>query len=188
MPEKKTSDKKSKPAKNDDDAALLEEVFRDVTPLPGRTIKPVKTDVPKVKPNARRAPSSALPPPAQQPAPLLPELTHGDAPGVDKRTMQRLQRGKVEIEGKLDLHGMTQHEAHAALTAFLSSAQSAGKKCVLVITGKGLRPDGSVGVLREAVPKWLNQSPNRERIQSFRHAAPKDGGTGALYVLMRRAK
>jgi DNA-nicking Smr family endonuclease len=94
----------------------------------------------------------------------------------------------MAVEGRLDLHGMTQAEAHPALTDFLAGAQDAGKRCVLVITGKGLRPDGRAGVLRDAVPGWLNSPPNRRRILSFTPATPADGGTGALYILLKRLK
>jgi DNA-nicking Smr family endonuclease len=59
---------------------------------------------------------------------------------------------------------------------------------VLVITGKGLRADGGGGVLRNAVPRWMNEPPNRERILAFAHATPPDGGEGALYVLLRRTR
>ncbi|MGY9015413.1 MAG: Smr/MutS family protein, partial [Rhodospirillales bacterium] len=63
----------------------------------------------------------------------------------------------------------------------------ADRRMVLVITGKGLRPDGTTGVLRTAVPRWLNESPNRERILGFSYAAPKDGGEGALYVRLKKS-
>jgi len=59
---------------------------------------------------------------------------------------------------------------------------------VLVITGKGLKPDGTLGVLRHGVPHWLNLPPNRERVLAFCHATPADGGEGALYVLLRRPR
>ncbi len=94
----------------------------------------------------------------------------------------------MPIDGRLDLHGMTQDAAHRALVSFLGEAQGAAKRCVIVITGKGLGADGSVGVLREAVPRWLNEPELRGRILTFSHAQPKDGGTGALYVLLRRLK
>ena len=86
----------------------------------------------------------------------------------------------------MDLHGLTQVEAHRALQGFIEGAHLAGKRALLVITGKGLTP-GS-GVLRDAVPRWLNEPSLRRMILAFSHAQPKDGGAGALYVLVRRKR
>jgi DNA-nicking Smr family endonuclease len=100
-----------------------------------------------------------------------------------------MKRGQMDIEATLDLHGMTQEQAHRALGGFLSGSQSAGKQTVRVITGKGGKDTGSGrGVLRDAVPRWLNEGPNRRMIKAFSHAAPKHGGEGALYVLLKRLK
>lgn len=117
-----------------------------------------------------------------------PPLEVGKAAGVDKRTAQRLRRGQISIEGRLDLHGLTQAEAHRALNGFLGDAQAAGKRCVIVITGKGRSDTGEGGVLRRAVPHWLDQPPNRGRIIAVRQAQPRHGGGGALYVLLRKAR
>ena len=91
-----------------------------------------------------------------------------------------LDRGQV---GRIDLHGRTQSEAHAALLSFLHRAQAAGARFVLVITGKGL---AGGGILREQVPRWLNQPPNRGRVLAFDYAQAQHGGMGALYVLLKR--
>ena len=63
-----------------------------------------------------------------------------------------------------------------------------GKRCVLVITGKGLKSDGSIGVLRENIPDWLNERRNRGLIIAFSHAVQKDGGEGAFYVMLKRKR
>ncbi len=118
----------------------------------------------------------------------LPELKTGASPGVDKRTAVRLKRGRLAIDGRIDLHGMTQAKAHRALEGFLTASQEAGKRCVLVITGKGLRPTGETGVLRSLVPRWMNAPAIRGRVLSFCTAQPRDGGTGALYVLLKRKR
>lgn len=116
-----------------------------------------------------------------------PELGHGTVVGVSKAQADRMRRGQLPIEARLDLHGHTQVEAHRALDGFLAAAQASGKRCVLVVTGRGLaKQDG--GVLRRAVPRWLNQPPNRARILAFDRAQPRHGGAGALYVLLRRAR
>jgi len=83
---------------------------------------------------------------------------------------------------------MTQAQAHRALDAFIGASASARRRCVLVITGKGGGGDGTKGVLREQVPRWLNQATLRPLILAFSHARPKDGGEGALYVLMKRKR
>lgn len=175
-----------------DEAKLLEQAFADVAPRPGRTVRP-GAEPAKPKPKSRAAPPAGRTrSPATSELPELPELRAGDAPGVDKKTRQKMRRGQIEIEGRLDLHGMYQDEAFRALEQFLARSQAADKKCVLVITGKGTRPDGPegarTGVLRRAVPGWLNRAGLRERVRSFREAAPNHGGSGALYVLLRRAK
>jgi len=119
----------------------------------------------------------------------LPELDHGHAPGVDKQNKKRLIRGRKVIEARLDLHGQTQEDARANLISFIQRAYNGKRRCVLVITGKGLRlHSGEIGVLRRNVPRWLNESPLRPLVLAFSHATPKDGGEGALYVLLKRNK
>ena len=77
--------------------------------------------------------------------------------------------------------------AHRALTAFVGGQQAAGRRCILVVTGKGAWREGG-GVLREAVPRWLNEPALRQKVLSFSYAQPKDGGEGALYILLRRLR
>ncbi|MET1026053.1 MAG: Smr/MutS family protein, partial [Dongiaceae bacterium] len=87
-------------------------------------------------------------------------------------------------------HGRTQAEAHDALHGFILRAHQAGKRCLLVITGKGgvktIGEQRTRGVLREAVPRWLNEPGLRRHILAFEHARPQHGGEGALYVLLKR--
>jgi len=101
--------------------------------------------------------------------------------GIDRRGAQRLKRGQMPIEGRLDLHGMTQDEAHRALGAFIARSQSAGKRAILVITGKS-------GVLHGAAARWLEEGDNRGRVLAASRAQPQHGGAGALYVLLRRRR
>ena len=151
----------------------------------GETAKAVKrpTDTPG-GPVRKRSADAAIPAAGQ---PRLPPLQTGRTDGLDKRTAQRLRRGQIAIEARLDLHGLTQAEAHPMLNEFLGNAQAAGKRGVLVITGKG-RADQGYGVLRRAVPTWLNQPPNRARIIAVHDAQPRDGGSGALYLLLRKRR
>jgi DNA-nicking Smr family endonuclease len=126
--------------------------------------------------------------PAHGPAPArLPELSLDAAPGLDARSAERLRRGEMPIEARLDLHGHSQEEAQEALLAFVERAWHERRRTLLVITGKGRRGEGE-GVLRAAVPRWLNAAPLRRRLLAFARAQPKDGGAGALYLLLRRQR
>lgn len=109
-------------------------------------------------------------------------LAHGESPGVDKRTANRLKKGRMAIDGKLDLHGLSQAEAHRALISFIENAYATQKRCVIVVTGKGR------GILKDNVPRWLNDGLLRSRILSFSYAQQKHGGEGALYVLIKRRR
>jgi len=131
--------------------------------------------------------------PERVPAPAdLPRLEVGQVGGTDRRTAARLRRGRLDIDMRLDLHGLTLEIAHRRLLGFLNAAQVSGARCVLVITGKGKRADGGLGTgvgrLKAAVPRWLNEPAFRALVLSVTDARPKDGGTGALYILMRKAK
>lgn len=109
---------------------------------------------------------------------------------MDARTHDRMLRGKLAPEARLDLHGMTLSEAHPELIRFILNAQSAGQRLVLVITGKGKmihepvpRP---IGALRHQVPHWLRLPPLSQAVQQVSEAHLKHGGAGALYVYLRR--
>ena len=176
-----------KPDKTISDADLLAHVFRDVQPLTGRKI----TNSPPIKFRPRKLSSSASPVLKTQGKgshdTKLPNIQHGDAPGLDKRTAQRLRRGKINVEAQLDLHGFKQDEAHMALNRFLTQSSNVGRRCVLVITGKGALSQGG-GVLRKMVPLWLNENTNRKFVLSFTYSTPADGGTGAIYILLKRKR
>jgi DNA-nicking Smr family endonuclease len=94
--------------------------------------------------------------------------------------------GKHEIDARLDLHGLTQSEAHAALLRFLRNAHARDVRLVLVITGKGR--GGEPGVLRRQVPQWLGLPEFRSLVIGFEDAHIAHGGEGALYVRVRRAR
>src|SRR3954469_23349396 len=134
----------------------------------------------KAKLPAPKAPAPVAPPPARPH-----ELSHGLSVGIDKRQAERFRRGKTPIEGKIDLHGRTQAQAHDDLHDFVSRAHAAGKRMVLVITGKGMTA-AKPGVLRENVPRWLNEPTLRRHVLAFDYAEPQHGGEGALYVLLKR--
>ena len=126
------------------------------------------------------------------PKPAL--VARGEA--LDRQTARQLERGRLAVEARLDLHGMRQRDAHAALRRFLKSAQGKGYRHVLVITGKGADPDArrsfyeaeERGVLRQAVPHWLGQPDLAHVVISYSEAPRRFGGEGALYVRLRAAK
>ena len=104
--------------------------------------------------------------------------------GLDRASAERLKRGRYPVEARLDLHGMTQAEAHRALAGFVGGSRAVGRRCVLVITGHG-RVSG--GILKAAVPRWLNEPDLRRHVLAITPAQPRDGGAGALYLLLRKA-
>jgi DNA-nicking Smr family endonuclease len=125
------------------------------------------------------------------PTPAATEVKAGPAARLDRRLRQRLARGIIAIDARIDLHGLTQAEAFAQLTAFLRRARRDGARTVLVITGKGGAGDRDAsarGVLRRQVPLWLSSSGLREAVIAFAPAAAEHGGTGALYVRLRRGE
>lgn len=171
----------------DDDWALWKKVAGSVEPLPGRKLeKTAPRDSAPDTPRRKQPASNPPPPPSSAAEPDLPELVAGSFAGLDKRTAQRLKRGQLRPEARLDLHHMTQAEAHKALNMFVSESALSGKRTVIVITGKGLKRSGEVGVLRTMVPRWLNQPPLRGQIVAVCEAAPQDGGSGALYLRLKK--
>ncbi|MBT5001145.1 MAG: DNA mismatch repair protein MutS [Tateyamaria sp.] len=122
------------------------------------------------------------------------EQVAGRKISMDRKAYARLMRGKLRPEGKIDLHGMTLERAHPVLTSFILSAQSQGKRLVLVVTGKGKqRDDGGpipvrIGVLRHQVPQWLNNPPLSLAILQVTQAHVRHGGGGAYYVYLKKAR
>jgi DNA-nicking Smr family endonuclease len=116
--------------------------------------------------------------------------------GVNGATQERLRRGMLEPDARIDLHGMTQTAAHRTLFAWLAAAHKNGHRLVLVITGKGNPKNAedapwmtsSHGVLKQMVPRWLNEPELAALIASARPAHAKHGGGGALYVYLRKKK
>jgi DNA-nicking Smr family endonuclease len=192
-----------------EDLALFRRVLADVTPLAGKAppedaepeFPAAPVEAPGKPPRHPAATGKKLPPvpdAASFPA-FLDEHVPGRAPGLDRRTSLRLQRGQLEIDGRIDLHGMRLAEAQLAVTAFLGASHAMGRRCVLVITGKGGRPGGgrppenlwdepSNGVIRTALPRWLAEAPLKPLVLACTPAQPQHGGGGAFYVMLRRRR
>ncbi|MGQ9364862.1 Smr/MutS family protein [Azospirillum sp. ST 5-10] len=175
---------------SEEERRLWRLVMRDAQPLPGRTLAEEMTSAPPAPappPEAAPAAAPTAPAPARRGKPALPPLRPGEHVDMDRRSADRLRRGRMEIDGRIDLHGMTQAQAHGALAAFVHRCWHEGRRCVLVITGKGsFSPEG--GVLRRAVPRWLADPPLRPMILAVQPAQPMHGGEGALYVLIKRRR
>lgn len=109
---------------------------------------------------------------------------------LGRRERTHLSRGRIEIDARLDLHGMTQARAHRALLHFLQRASGDGLRFVLVVTGKGstMVPESERGVLRRQVPEWLSLPEFRTLVVGFEQAHIGHGGAGALYVRVRRGR
>ncbi|MCP3161710.1 Smr/MutS family protein [Myxococcus qinghaiensis] len=114
------------------------------------------------------------------------EFLEGTSPGVDRNLLRALRRGDFSIQGQLDLHGMTQAEAKAALERFLADSRRARHRCVLIVHGRGLHSKDQMPVLKELMKSWLSQKRIGGLLLAFATARPQDGGTGAVYVLLRR--
>jgi DNA-nicking Smr family endonuclease len=124
------------------------------------------------------------------PPPMPPYVPPVSKPGdsgppatFDQHTIRRIKKGRIEIDSRIDLHGLTEIEAHRRLFDFLRQCQQQEARIVLVITGKG---KSGAGVLRRAVPLWFEEGAFRTMIGGFRPANPAHGGDGALYVRLRR--
>ena len=175
-----------------DELELWRHVAQSVRPIKSRrrsaSPKEEAPDAPAPKTKASKPTAPAAAPKAQPRAPGKPhELTHGLSHGIDRRQAARFRKGKLAIDGKIDLHGRTQQDAHDDLLAFLKRAHAAGKRNMLVVTGKGMTTS-KVGILRQAVPRWLNEPAFRSLVLAFDYAEPQHGGEGALYVLVKRVR
>ena len=202
----------SSPPTPTDDLELWSQVTESVTPLKRRL---GDSPMPRSKPAAAAdndplretagnqpqkpgaAAAQARPVRRPQPANAPPRLT-----GLDRRTRQKLARGNAEIEARLDLHGMGKENARTALKSFLISSRTAGRRTVLVITGKGHSPYSShtlhgyehintperLGVIRKAFPQWLNEPEFRVHVAGYQPAHPRHGGGGAFYIRLRKHK
>ncbi len=115
------------------------------------------------------------------------EFIEGRAAGIDAGIARKLRKGEYAVQGHIDLHGLTREEAKQAVDRFLKAARSEGKRCVLVVHGRGMHSRDQVPVLKEALRTWLATARFGRHVLAFATARPQDGGAGALYVLLRRA-
>ena len=170
-----------------EDHAVWAEVAKTTKPLPGR--KALELPENHAKPAPEPAPQHPMAVALAVPAPRVRSMP--PLAGVEKRMVREVSRGHRAIDARIDLHGMRQAEAHAALNGFIHRAHTSGAKLVLVITGKGGGFDSQGeerGVLRRMVPHWLADPVLRRLVIGFDNAARGHGGEGALYVRIRRRR
>ena len=173
---------------SDEEIALWREVARGIERRRGAALPTPSGPRVGEPPPAPRQAGAGTPPsrPAERSAPSL-------AP-IDRRLRRELARGRASIDAALDLHGLTQAEAHAALRGFLRHSQARGLKLVIVVTGKGGPLDApgpspqERGVLRRLAPHWLREHDLRSVVLGFDETGRAHGGSGALYVRLRRLK
>jgi len=166
---------------SEDDRILWNLVARTAKPLKGKGAVDIPDMAVETKPAPPPAPAAAGPAAAAKPK------TQHVSHALDDQTLNKLAKGRLPIEGRVDLHGMTQDEAYSLLFSFLHRAHAGGIRYVLIITGKGSSSGGD-GVLRRAVPAWLSTPAFRPLVSSHDHAARNHGGSGALYVRLRRTR
>jgi DNA-nicking Smr family endonuclease len=179
----------------DDEARAFTQAMFDVTPLRGKR---------KTAPRARGSNARPSHPAANQEHEVIKHLQglikgsvqldiafsdeymEGAVKGFSRKLMKKLKQGHFPIQDYIDLHGLTTQEAEQKVGNFLVASHKLGLRCVLIVHGRGLNSPDSEPVLKEKLPVWLNRGPNRKIVLAFTTAKPYDGGTGAVYVLLRK--
>ncbi|MBW1705156.1 MAG: Smr/MutS family protein [Deltaproteobacteria bacterium] len=116
------------------------------------------------------------------------EYIEGSVHGFSRKLMRKLKKGRFPVQDYVDLHGLTKQDAEMRIRDFLLQSNRLGLRCVLVIHGRGLNSEDHIPVLKERLPIWLSRGPVKKIVLAFSTAMPYDGGTGAIYILLRKAK
>jgi len=170
---------------SDEDRIVWAKVARTARPLKGKAAPAAEPSGVETE-EVMDALLSTAPEPAPRPLSEKPARRERPAPHpFDQQTRDKLLKGRLPIDARVDLHGMTQSEAHGLLLSFLHRAHAGGLRYVLVITGKGAS-FGSEGALKRAVPGWLATPLFRALVSGHDNAARQHGGAGAMYVRLRR--
>ena len=179
---KKAKDKHS----NSDETALFRETVGAVRPVTNRR-RPLEPPAPKPHPRFTQADRKSVLEESLATGPDLADIETGEElvfqrPMVSRKAMRQLRRGKYARQAEIDLHGLTAAEAQAELHAFIKDCCARGLKCVRVVHGKGLGSGARGPVLKIGVNRWLTRW---QEVAAFCSAQQVDGGTGAVYVLLR---
>ncbi len=180
------------PPQKMDAETLYSEAMADVTPLSGD--RELATKEARPRPPLAEVDEEALV------MRKLDSLVHGETPfdfadtdeyieahvsGIDRRIVRKLKRGEYSIQAHLDLHGFTRNEARDEVARFIRSAVRDGKRCVLIVHGRGMGSKDNIPVLKNKLSAWLTRGAMGRKVLAFASAKPYDGGTGAVYVLLR---
>jgi len=185
-------------SESDSEEALFRRAMQDVEPLSdrksGREIIPDKEGAGTVPPprdeeaKYRRYLQDLVQGRVEFDIQLTNEYFQGSIKGLDSKIMHKLKAGQYSPEAHLDLHGLTSEEAWHLLVDFIKESYMAGKRCLLVIPGRGKNSPLGRSVLREQIQNWLTRDPLKRVLLAFSTAQPRHGGSGALYVLLRKYK
>lgn len=174
------------PELNPDGEDLWAEITQSITKLPQPEEPPAKPLImPEIRPTVDLT--------AVYGGETLSDLQNGNTDNMDNQTARRFKRSEFPVEATLDLHGKTEDQAFEAVDEFIRRSWLSGKRCVVIVTGKGYHQEDSdyfnpKGKLKERVPLWLNRRELRPLILAYRHPEAKLGGSGALYILLRRKR
>ena len=186
-----------KPPVADENQRLFEEAMADVNPLgtkPNRMIP---------EPDTNTRPAHAAPDDELETLAHLNDLVSGSTElditfsdeyiegavhGFDSKLMARLKKGEFPLQNHIDLHGLTRREAREKVVQFILESYRSGLRCVLVVHGRGRNSEDHIPVLKERLPYWLTRGPARKIVLAFSTARPYDGGSGAIYILLRKRR
>jgi len=178
-----------------DDKQYFLDAVSDVTPLPDQQTRVIRPPGPNVRPS-HPAPDDDQEAMAhlydlvkgtiEMDITFSDEYMEGSVKGFGHTLMRRLKKGQFPVQDYIDLHGLTKQEAEIEVRNFLLQSHKLGLRCVLIVHGRGLNSPDSFPVLKEGLPVWLNRGPVKRIVLAFATAKPYDGGTGAIYVLLRK--
>jgi DNA-nicking Smr family endonuclease len=176
---------------------LFFNAMADVTPLTKRKNTVTKTPDPSIRPpypvrgeemDAIAQLSDLVAGNAEMDITFSDEYMEGFIHGLNPKLMRALRKGTFPFQDYIDLHGLTKQEAAIRLRDFLVRSRALGNRCVLVVHGRGLNSENNVSVIKQNIPAWLKTSPLKHMVLAFCTARPYDGGTGAVYVLLRNPR
>ncbi len=194
-PPKESEKRRSETVDEQDDEGCFLEAMSDVSPLPGDKRKIIRERGANIRPShpapddERKAMThlhGLVKGSIEMDITFSDEYMEGSVQGFSRKLMKRLKKGEFPVKDYIDLHGLTKQEARVKVWDFLIQSHRLGLRCVLIVHGRGLNSPESFPVLKEGLPIWLNRGPVRKIVLAFATARPYDGGTGAIYVLLRR--
>ena len=195
-PEKETPPQPDREQEPDEGRYFLE-AMSDVKPLPGSSKTVTRVPNPHMRPahpvrddelEAMTHLSDLVSGAAEMDITFSDEYIEGSVHGFNRKLMRKLKKGQFPVQDYVDLHGLTKQDAEIRIRDFLLQSNRLGLRCVLVVHGRGLNSEDHIPVLKERLPLWLSRGPVKKIVLAFSTAMPYDGGTGAIYILLRKGK